>query len=100
MNGVSTNVDVGALNYQRALRIARNTEGDLDPDVREHLERALNDIRGHVRQRPDSYILTKDEFAILNFYLDRFEGHPDVEAAISRYWQHAQAPNGSHNSKL
>ncbi|KAK5678030.1 hypothetical protein LTR17_027671 [Elasticomyces elasticus] len=96
MNGISTNVDdVGTLNYQRALRIARNTEGDLDPDVHEYLERALNDIQGRFQQHPDSYILTKDEFAILNFYLHRFEGHPDVEAAISRYWQHAQAPNRS-----
>ncbi|KAK3639634.1 hypothetical protein LTR22_017367 [Elasticomyces elasticus] len=86
---------VGALDYRRALRIARNTEGDLEPDVREYLERALNDIRGHLQQEPDSYILTKDEFAILNFYVHRFVRHPEVEAAISRYWQQAQEPNQS-----
>ncbi|KAK5683778.1 hypothetical protein LTR17_027218 [Elasticomyces elasticus] len=53
---------VGALDYRRALRTARNTEEDLDPDVREYLERALNDIRGHLQQEPDSYILTISTF--------------------------------------
>ncbi|KAK4894135.1 hypothetical protein LTR49_028426 [Elasticomyces elasticus] len=96
MNGGPASVDgVCALNYQRALRIARNTEGDLDPDVREYLERALNGIRGRLQQIPDSYILTKDEFAILNFYVQRFEWNPEVEAAISRYWQQAQEPHRS-----
>ncbi|KAK4898110.1 hypothetical protein LTR49_027867 [Elasticomyces elasticus] len=96
MNGGSTDVDgVGALNYQRALRIARNSEGDLNPDVREYLERALNDIRGRLQQNPDSYILSKDEFAILNFYVYQLERHPEVEAAISRHWQQAQEPDRS-----
>ncbi|TKA79872.1 hypothetical protein B0A55_03676 [Friedmanniomyces simplex] len=72
MGGSSTNVDgVGALNYQRALDIARNTEGDLDPNVREYLERALTEIWSRVQQHPDSYILSKDEFAVFNFYIRR-----------------------------
>jgi hypothetical protein len=87
----TTNVDgVGALNYQRALDIARNTEGDLDPNVRDYLERALNDIWVRVQHQPDSYILTKDEFAVFNFYIQRYTGLPESEAAIARYWQHTQ----------
>ncbi|TKA64568.1 hypothetical protein B0A55_10450 [Friedmanniomyces simplex] len=86
MGGSSTNVDgVGALNYQRALDIARNTEGDLDPNVREYLERALTEIWSRVQQHPDSYILSKDEFAVFNFYIRRFEGHPESEAAIASW---------------
>ncbi|KAK3075267.1 hypothetical protein LTR53_001545 [Teratosphaeriaceae sp. CCFEE 6253] len=86
MGGNTTNVD------GRALDIARNTEGDLDPHVREYLERALTDIWGRIQQQPDTYILAKDEFAVFNFYIRRFESRPESEAAIARYWQHAQDP--------
>jgi uncharacterized lipoprotein YmbA len=92
----TTNVDgVGNLNYQRALDIARNTEGDLDPNVRDYLERALNDIWARIQQHPDSYLLTKDEFAVFNFYIQRFTGYPESQAAILRYWQHAAEPSRS-----
>ncbi|EMC97114.1 hypothetical protein BAUCODRAFT_68819 [Baudoinia panamericana UAMH 10762] len=84
---------VGALNLQRALDIARNTEGELDLSVRDYLERALVDIWGRIKQQPDAYILTKDEFAVFNYYIQRFEAYPEAEPAISRYWQHAREPS-------
>lgn len=90
----TTNVDgVGALNYQRALDIARNTEGDLDPNVRDYLERALSDIWARVQSQPDVYIFTKDEFAVFNYYIQRFEGLPETQPAIARYWQHTREPS-------
>ena len=88
----STNVDgVGALNYQRAIDIARNTEGDLDPSVYEYLEQALSDIWERIQSEPNTYILSKDEFAVFNFYVRRFEGVPQAEQAVARYWQHTRA---------
>ncbi|KAK5127571.1 hypothetical protein LTR85_006911 [Meristemomyces frigidus] len=69
MGGNTTNVDgVGALNYQRAVDIARNTEGELDPTVNEYLEQAVSDIWARIEVEPDTYVLTKDEFAVFNFY--------------------------------
>ena len=92
----ATSVDgIGSLNYQRALDIARNTEGDLDPSVRDYLEQALTDIWGRIQQHPDSYLLTKDEFAVFNFYIQRFIAYPESEAAIARYWSHASDPTRS-----
>ncbi|KAK5134245.1 hypothetical protein LTR08_006788 [Meristemomyces frigidus] len=89
----SSNVDgVGALNYQRAIDIARNTEGDLDPTVNEYLERAVADIWGRIGSEPDSYLLSKDEFAVFNFYIRRFEGVPQAQQAVARYWRHAHEP--------
>lgn len=94
MGGNANNVDgVGALNYQRAIDIARNTEGDLDPNVNEYLEKAVSDIWGRIQMQPDSYILTKDEFAVFNFYIRRFEGLPQAQQAVARYWQQASAPS-------
>ena len=87
----ATSVDgVGVLNYQRAIDIARNTEGDLDPSVSEYLENAVNDIWSSINTYPDTYVLTKDEFAVFNYYRQRFQG--DVaQSAVDRYWRSAHA---------
>lgn len=92
MGGNNTaNVDgVGALNYQRAIDIARNTEGDLDPSVATYLDTAVQDIWANINAYPDSYVLTKDEFAVFNYYRGRFEGDL-AERAVDRYWRSTHA---------
>nr|POE94312.1 hypothetical protein CFP56_16552 [Quercus suber] len=76
---------VGVLTYQRAIDLARNTEGELDPAVREYLQTAINDIWLRI-QADSNYVLTKDEFPLFNFYIRRFQGHEQAERAIARYW--------------
>ncbi|OQO02997.1 hypothetical protein B0A48_11281 [Cryoendolithus antarcticus] len=50
-----TSVDgVGVLTYQRAIDIARNTEGDLDANVADYLESAVNHIQSNLDNYPDS----------------------------------------------
>ncbi|EMF08317.1 uncharacterized protein SEPMUDRAFT_24013, partial [Sphaerulina musiva SO2202] len=73
-------------NYQRALDIARNSEGDLDPSVSAYLEDALTDIWRRLMIQPDDYIMTKDEFAVFNFYRGRFDDNEVAENAVARYW--------------
>jgi len=91
MGGNNSNVDgVGDLNYQRALDIARNTEGKLDPTVNNFLETAIRDIWGRIQTQPDTYVLTKDEFAVFNFFVRRFDRFSETERAIARYWQNAR----------
>ncbi|KAK6436836.1 hypothetical protein LTR95_006966 [Oleoguttula sp. CCFEE 5521] len=71
----STSVDgVGVLTYQRAIDIARNTEGDLDANVADYLESAVNHIQSNLDSYPDSYVFTKDEFAVFNYFRQRFSG--------------------------
>lgn len=84
----ATNVDgVGTLTYQRAIDIARNTEGELDRTVKAYLDKAIVDIWNRVNQNPDTYVLSRDEFAVFNYYIQRFEGLPVAERAIDRYWR-------------
>ncbi|KAM0715271.1 hypothetical protein Q7P37_008769 [Cladosporium fusiforme] len=87
----SSGVDgVGQLTYQRAIDIARNTEGDLDPSVTSYLEEAITEITNKLDSYPDSYVLSKDEFAVFNYYRHRFSG--DVaERAVDRYWRSTHA---------
>lgn len=92
----STSVDgVGHLTYQRAIDIARNTEGDLDPTVHSYLESALSDVWHRISLQPESYVLNRDEFAVFNFYRTRFEGNPVAEQAVDRYWRHNTADSAS-----
>lgn len=91
-----TNIDgVGLLTYQRALDLARNAEGDLDPNVSQYLEKALDDIWASINAQPESYVLSKDEFAVFNFYAQRFEGEPVAQQAIDRYWRSASESSAS-----
>lgn len=85
---------VGVLTIQRALDIARNTEGDLDPAVADYLEARLAEVWGRIQAQPDDYILTKDEFAIFNYYIRRFEDSLIAERAVARFWRsHQEGPN-------
>ncbi|EGP82828.1 uncharacterized protein MYCGRDRAFT_50591 [Zymoseptoria tritici IPO323] len=79
---------LGVLDYQSAIDIARNSEGELDPTVSAYLELALTDIWSRISLNPTSYIMTKDEFAVFNFYRARFEGDQVAEQAVARYWSH------------
>ena len=91
-NGV-TNVDgVGILTYQRAIDIARNTEGELDPTVSAYLEQAIVDIWNRVNENPDTYVLSRDEFAVFNYYIRRFEESTAAQQAIARYWRNTADP--------
>ncbi|KAI5360254.1 hypothetical protein Slin15195_G121150 [Septoria linicola] len=87
--GANTNVNIdgiGVLNYQRAIDIARNSEGELDPTVSAYLEGALTDIWSRVSIQPDDYVMTKDEFAVFNYYRRRFDENTVAENAVARYW--------------
>ncbi|KAK4990003.1 hypothetical protein LTR66_006912 [Elasticomyces elasticus] len=91
-NGFAVIDGVGNLTIQRALDVARNTEGDLDPFVSEFLELAVQQIWSQVQAQPDSYILTKDEFAVFNYHVRRFEGSDIAQRAIARFWINHQEP--------
>jgi hypothetical protein len=80
---------VGTLTYQRAIDIARNTEGDLDPTVNAYLESAISDIWSRINENSATYVLNKDEFAVFNYYIRRFEGSPIAQQAVDRYWRTA-----------
>ena len=91
-----TSIDgIGTLTYQRAIDIARNTEGDLDPTVSRYLEQAITAIWERINQQPDTYLLTKDEFAVFNYYIRRFDGVTNAEKAIDRYWRNAREARSS-----
>jgi hypothetical protein len=80
----------------QALEFARDSpEGAQDPTVATILETALADIWRKVEAQPTSYVMTRDEFAVFNYFQDRFAGEQLATAARRRYWDHLQLQNGS-----
>ena len=76
----------------QALEIARESaDGASDPTISNILETALAQIWGKVEAHPDSYVMTRDEFAVFNFFQQRFVGNKVAVAARKRFWDNTSA---------
>ncbi|KAI9167651.1 hypothetical protein HJFPF1_03784 [Paramyrothecium foliicola] len=76
----------------QALEIARESpDGAQDPTVSKILEQALSHIWARVQAQPSSYIMTRDEFAVFNFFQHRFAGNRTAIMARKRYWDQTRA---------
>jgi hypothetical protein len=85
-----------ATTVAEALEIARESEeGAQDPAVRNLLETAVTAIWSKIEAQPTSYVMTRDEFAVFNYFQHRFEGLPLASAARKRYWDHLEVTNDS-----
>ncbi|KAF5572457.1 hypothetical protein FPANT_13065 [Fusarium pseudoanthophilum] len=84
----------------QSLEIARESpDGASYPSIRDILESALEEIWTKVQDQPDSYIMTKDEFAVFNFFQHRFAGDKLAMTARKRYWQAAALMDSSESTK-
>ncbi len=76
----------------QALEVARDSEeGASDPTVINILEIALWATWAKIEAQPTSYIMTRDEFAVFNYFQSRFAGRQLAIAAIKRYWDHSRS---------
>ncbi|MCJ1375235.1 hypothetical protein MMC20_006469 [Loxospora ochrophaea] len=89
MGGYSHSSDSTQLTVSKALDIVRNGEpGDAHPAVTNILERAISDIWRRINAQPTSYVMTKDEFAVFNYFRGRYAGSPVAQRAVGRFWDH------------
>jgi hypothetical protein len=76
----------------QALEIARESpDGASDPTISNILESALNQIWAKIQAAPDSYVMSRDEFSLFNFFQHRFIGDKLAISARRRYWDNASA---------
>ncbi|TWU70794.1 hypothetical protein ED733_000523 [Metarhizium rileyi] len=76
----------------QALEIARESpDGASDPTVSKILENALSQAWAKVEAHPSSYVMSRDEFAVFNFFQHRFIGDKDAVEARKRYWDNCRA---------
>jgi hypothetical protein len=78
-----------------ALEVARDSpEGAQDPAVVNILETAVSLIWAKIQARPTSYVMTRDEFAIFNYFQARFTGRQLAVSARQRYWDYQRGAHG------
>lgn len=76
-------------NVRKALDIARDsTDGNIEPKINEILETAIADLKRKLEAQPDTYVLSRDEFALFNFYRrTKFNDSQKLaQKATERFW--------------
>lgn len=79
-------------NVCKALEIAReSTDGYVEPKINDILEAAISDVRRRLEAQPDTYVLSRDEFALFNYYRrSKFNDSPlaqkIAQTATERFW--------------
>ncbi|KAI9811597.1 MAG: hypothetical protein M1827_005346 [Pycnora praestabilis] len=92
-NRSSGSASTDLLTVTRALEIARNSEeGAVDPTVSALLERTITEIWQRIHAQPDTYVLSKEEFAVFNYFrgLGRFPDSAVAQNAVRRFWDYFQ----------
>lgn len=85
MSSSTSSVDPSGV--RQALERARNCEdGHIDSQTSEILEAAIAELWKTIQTQPDTYVLDRDEFALFNFFRDRFRGSSVAQKAVERFW--------------
>lgn len=75
---------------RRALEEARTSEdGHISPQTSAILETAIGELWTKIQRHPE-YILSRDEFALFNYFRDRFRGSSIAQRAVERFWNNYQ----------
>ncbi|KAI1751384.1 hypothetical protein F4782DRAFT_505869 [Xylaria castorea] len=98
--GKHANQDSISNDVMLALEVARDSpEAASHGIIRDRLESALADIWRRVLADELGYVMSRDEFAIFNFFQDRFRNNPVAMRARKRYWDNLSVPEPSRQHK-
>lgn len=94
--------NIGQLTVAKALDIVRNNEeGQVHPSVTTVLEKAVGDVWRRIQAQPTTFVMNRDEFAVFNYYRNRFKDSHLAQQAVARFWNHfrgdASQLNGSRH---
>jgi hypothetical protein len=76
----------GYLSLSQAIEYAQNSEGGVEQRLAQHLEKKLGEVYARMQAQPTSYMLARDEFALLNYYRSRFGDSELIKTATKRFW--------------
>ncbi|OTA88319.1 hypothetical protein M434DRAFT_399078 [Hypoxylon sp. CO27-5] len=89
----------GCIDYTKTisvLEVARETPDALyDPSIRNVLEKALHEIWRRITADPEQYIMSRDEFAVFNFFQYLYDD--DIRRRLAakareNYWTNSYGP--------
>ncbi|MCJ1415839.1 hypothetical protein MMC32_002173 [Xylographa parallela] len=71
----------------KALELVRNSEtGEVHPGVDATLEKAVVQLWSRIQANPQTYVMSKDEFAVFNYFQERYKGNDTARKAVARFW--------------
>lgn len=77
------------LTVAKALEVAKeNQNGQIPPAVTTLLERHISDIWRRIQAQPSTYVMTKEQFAVFNYYRSRYDNNAVAQQAVARFWNH------------
>lgn len=77
------------LTVAKALEVAKeNQNGQIPPAVTTLLERNISDIWRRIQGQPSTYVMTKEQFAVFNYYRSRYDNNAVAQQAVARFWNH------------
>jgi hypothetical protein len=81
------------MTIQKALDTVRNSEGGVDPSIVNFLDQSIRELWARLEAAPDSYLMSREEFALFTYYRQRYSNTRVAESAVRRFWDnyHSQA---------
>ncbi|KAJ5420059.1 hypothetical protein N7465_002578 [Penicillium sp. CMV-2018d] len=73
---------------EQALAHARECEhGPVNAQSAAILESAITELWNRIQAQPDSYVLTRNEFSLFNYFKStRYNDSPVAQRAVARFW--------------
>lgn len=62
------------------------TQDSVPQAISAWLESELTKLWERIRAHPETYIMTKDEFALFNYYRSRYKENSVAQLAVMRFW--------------
>ena len=91
-----------SLTIPKALEIAK-ANNEIPANVVQLLERSNTSIWQKIQAHPTTYIMTKDEYMVLNYFQERYKNNASYDQAVARFWKHFNGGNaqidGSSSSR-
>jgi hypothetical protein len=85
---------------RQALESARDSEdGSVDAQTAATLEVAIAELWSRISAAPDTYVPNADEFALFNYFRERYRGSSVAQAAVRRFWDAYRAPSNVDGNK-
>ena len=83
----SCNMGGTPLTLTKALDIAKeNQNGQVPPAVSQMLERKIADIWRKIQAQPNTYVMSREEFAVFSYYRSRYDNNRTAQDAVARFW--------------
>ena len=75
-----------SLTVTEALEIAK-ANNNVPAAVTQKLESTNTKVWRKIKADPDEYVMDKDEYAVLNYYQERYKNEPLYKPAVARFWE-------------